>query len=51
MILVNTSREKGTTLTMDHLEEAMKLQLKILSGDKQKNNGGREFSLEIFGVT
>ena len=46
MILANTAREKGTGLTVDHLEEAMQIQWRILYGnDKASEANDNEFSL------
>ena len=53
VILANTAREKGTGLTVDHLEQAMKLQWRIQYGADGKNNkqneNGKEFKLVSFG--
>ena len=51
VILANTVREKGPSLIMDHLENAMKIQWRILSNGAQKKNGGREISLASFDGT
>ena len=42
MILANTAREKGSSLLLDDLEEAMKIQWRILNGAKQSGNGGED---------
>ena len=46
VILANTAREKGTSLTIDDLEEAMQIQWRISHGDENKNESNdSEFSL------
>ena len=49
VILANTAREKGTHLTMDDLEEAMKIQWRIVKGAKESTNQpGKEYVLSAF---
>ena len=46
VILANTARDKGTRLTMDDLEESMKMQWRITSGSSDSQNAqGKEFVL------
>ena len=50
IILANTAREKGTSLTMEHLEEAMRIQWRIEHGkDESKSGKSKEFNLSAFG--
>ena len=49
MILANTAREKGTGLTIDDLEEAMKIQWRIVKGTRESTSDqGKEFNLVAF---
>ena len=50
LILANTAREKGSGLTLDDLEEAMKVQWRITKSSKSESQGARksEFSLAAF---
>ena len=42
IILANTARDKGTALTMDDLEESMKMQWRITSGSNDSQNTQRK---------
>ena len=51
VILANTSKEKGLEITLDNLEEVMKVQWQIVCGkDSSSSNGAQrsEFSLAAF---
>ena len=49
VILANTAQEKGSRLTMDDLEDAMKIQWRIVKGTKESTNQpGKEFVLSAF---
>ena len=49
VILANITRDKGTALTMDDLEESMKLQWCITKGGKESSNvQNKEYVLSIF---
>ena len=49
IILANTARKKGTRLAMDNLEEAMKIQWRIVKGAiESTNNQGKEYVLAAF---
>ena len=50
VILANTAREKGSALTLDDLEEAMRIQWRIEHGDEDESKKkSKEFSLSAFG--
>ena len=49
VILANTACKKETGLTIDNLEEAMKIQWRIVKGTKEStSNQGKEFNLAAF---
>ena len=49
VILANTARDKGTSLTMEDLEESMKMQWRITKGAKESGNGNnKEYVLSAF---
>ena len=49
VILANTAQEKGNHPTMDYLEDAMKIQWRIVKGAKESTNQpGTEYVLLAF---